>query len=433
MPGAALVVCACGALGGDPHLAQPRAPREPATASAASRAPWRRAEPSVVGSPAPSSAPPSPAPPSPPVLAPPEPAVQWRFRSATPLTGAPGVSPSGLVYLASVEGYLHALAPDGSFRWSYGLGAMPVGAPAVDPAGHVFVATTAPQLQAFKPDGHRSWAVGVPARFATPPVWAAPGIIYFAGRDRNLYSIAAWGSAPRTHWLGSTAAGALGSLADGAVAVVLAAAEAQVFRRASLLARLDLAAPSEQALLGGKAHWFAVTRAGIVAFDVSTRAPVWTAPARRAGLSADERALVIEIEGDLVWLEPASGRELHRARLPEAASSPPALTNSGIALVPLVSGGLLVIEPHTQRLARLALGAAPAWPPVWSEVNRRVIAAAGGDVAGIDLSGWVGPLDGGPRETDAPPSDASEPRPGDDARPSLGSRPLDGASPQGGA
>jgi hypothetical protein len=345
------------------------------------------------------------------------------------------VSPSGLIYLASVEGYLHALTPDGSFRWSYGLGAMPVGAPAVDPAGHVFVATTAPRLHAFDSDGHRSWAVGVPARFATPPVWAAPGIIYYAGHDRNLYSVAAWGSAPRPHGLGSTAAGALGNLADGAVAVGLAAAEAQVFRRASLLARLELAAPSEQPLLGGKAHWYAVTRAGIAAFEVSTRAPAWMVPARRAGLSADERSLAIEIEGDLVWLEPASGRELHRVRLPEAASSPPALTNSGIALVPLVSGGLLVIEPHTQRLARLALGAAPAWPPVWSESSRRVIAAAGGDVAGIDLSGWVGPLDGGPPESDAPPGDApSEPRPGDDARPStLGSRPLDGPSSQGGA
>jgi hypothetical protein len=369
------------------------------------------------------------------VLAPPEPAVQWRFRSATPLTGAPGVSPSGPIYLASVEGYLHALAPDGSFRWSYGLGAMPVGAPAVDPGGHVFVATTAPRLQAFKPDGQRSWAVGVPARFATPPVWAAPGIIYYAGRDRNLYSVAAWGSAPRPHWLGSTAAGALGNLADGAIAVGLAAAEAQLFRHASLLARLELAAPSEQPLLGGKAHWYAVTRAGIAAFDVSTRALAWTAPARRAGLSADERALAIEIEGDLVWLEPTSGRELHRAQLPEAASSPPALTNSGVALVPLVSGGLLVIEPRTQRLARLALGAAPAWPPVWSEVSRRVIAAAGGDVVGIDLSGWVGPLDGGPLETDAPPSDApSEPRPADAPRPStLGSRPLQGPAPDGGA
>jgi putative pyrroloquinoline-quinone-binding quinoprotein len=441
VPGAALVVCACGALGGDPRLAEPgRAPREPVPASMPRRAlqpgpeqavAAARREPSPAALPSP---PPSSPPPSLPLLASPEPEVQWRFRSATALSGAPAVSPDGLVYLASVEGYLHALAPDGSFRWSYGLGDMPVGAPAVDPAGHVFVATTAPRLFAFRPDGHPSWAQGVPSRFATPPVWAAPGTIYYAGRDRNLYSVSAWGGAPQPYWLGGTAAGALASLGDGAVAVGLEASEAQVFRRASLLARLELPAPGEQPLLGGKAHWFAVTRAGLAAFDVSTRAPVWTAPARRAGLSADERALAIEIEGDLVWLEPASGRELHRVQLPEAASSPPVLTNSGVALVPLVAGALLMVEPHSQRLARVALGPAPAWPPAWSEVSQRVTAAAGGDVVGIDLSGWVG-LDSGPPEGDAPPSEApSEPPPGDEARPStLGSRSLERRSPSGGA
>jgi hypothetical protein len=436
--GAALVLCACGALGGDPRLAEPsRTPREPAPASTPLRAAQRAPEQAVAARPAPATAPLSSAPSSlapPPLLAPPEPAVSWRFRSSTPLSGAPAVSPAGLVYVASVEGYLHALAPDGSFRWSYGLGDMPVGAPAVDPAGHVFVATTAPRLYAFNSDGRPSWAQGVPARFATPPVWAAPGIIYYAGRDRNLYSVSAWGGAPQPHWLG-TPAEALASLGDGVVAVGLAAAEAQVFRRSSLLVRLELAAPGEQPLLGGKAHWYAVTPAGLAAFDVSTRAPAWTAPARRAGLSADERALAIELEGDLVWLEPASGRELHRVQLPEAASSSPALTNSGIALVPLVSGGLLVIDPHTQRLARLALGPAPAWPPVWSEASRRVTAAAGGDVVGIDLSGWVGPVDGGPLEGGAPPREGpGEPLPVDEARPStLGSRLPRGPSPYGGA
>lgn len=446
LPGAALGVCACGALGGDPGLTEPsRAPREPAPAGASRELPPELARAAAVPASPPPVPPPAPLPPppaplqsspaSPAPLAAPEPALRWRFRSATPLSGAPAMSPSGLVYLASVEGYLHALAPDGGFRWSYGLGDLPVGGPAVDPAGHVFVATTTPRLYAFKPDGHPSWVQAVPARFATPPLWAAPGLIYYAGRDRNLYSVTAWGGAPQPHWLGGTAEGALGSLGDGALAVGLAAAEAQVFRRASLVARLELAAPCEQALLGGKAHWYAVTRAGLAAFDVATRALVWTAPARRAGLSADERALAIEIEGDLVWLEPSSGRELHRVQLPEPASSPPALTNSGIALVPLVSGGLFAIEPQPQRLARVAVGVAPAWPPVWDELSQHVTAAAGGDVASIDLSGWAGPFDADAPEGDTPPGEApSPPLRGDELRPStLGRRSFAGAPPVGGA
>jgi hypothetical protein len=340
------------------------------------------------------------------------------------------VSPSGLVYLASVEGYLHALASDGRFRWSYGLGGMPVGAPAVDPAGHVFVATTEPRLYAFRPDGHLSWVQGVPARFATPPVWAAPGVVYYAGRDGNLYSVAASGSASLPHWLGATPQGGLASLGDGEVAVGLAAAEVKVYRRAALLAQLELPAPSEQPLLGAKGHWYAVTGAGLVAVEVSTRAPVWTVPARRAGLSADERALAVEVEGDLIWLDPASGRELHRMQLPAPASAAPALTNAGIALVPLVSGGLLVLDPATQRLARVALGKAPAWPPVWSEGSQRVTAAAGGDVVGIDLSGWSGSRDSSPVEAEAPSDTAGGPPAGDGPRPARGSPSGSGAAPR---
>ncbi|HTV25195.1 MAG TPA: PQQ-binding-like beta-propeller repeat protein [Polyangiaceae bacterium] len=360
-----------------------------------------------------------------------EPVVLWRFRSATSLAGSPAVSPTGLVYLASVEGFLYALGPDGAFRWSYGLTGMPVGAPTVDPAGQVYIATTEQRLYAFKPDGHTSWMQRVGTRFASPPLWAAPGLIYYAGRDRNLYSVAAWGSAPEAHWLGVPANGALGPLADGAVAVGLEGAEAQLFRRALPLARLELAAGADQPLLGGRAHWYAVTGAGLAALDVVTRACAWTAPARRAGLSPDERALVLEQEGVLVWVEPMTGRALHRVQLPAEASASPVVTNSGVALVPLTSGGLLVVEPTGRRSTRVPLGSAPAWPPVWSETSRRATAAAGGDVVGIDLSDWVGPLEGDPADAGEPPEQPSDARRGD-VQPSLPGQPLPG-QPSGAA
>jgi hypothetical protein len=271
-------------------------------------------------------------------------------------------------------------------------------------------------------------------RFATPPVWAAPGLIYYAGRDRNLYSVAAWGGAPQAHWLGAASDGTLGNLSDGAVTVGLEAPEAQLFRRAALMARIPLAASATQALLGGKSHWYAVTRAGLAAFDVATRAPIWAAPARRAGLSGDERALVLEVEGDLVWRDPASGLELHRVQLPADASAPPLVSNSGIALVPLLSGAVLVAEPKTGQLARIPLGAAPAWPPAWSETGRRLTAAAGGDVVGIDLSEWVGPLGVDPGDADpgdSDPGDTDAPESDEPARSPLGA--SEAASAHGGA
>lgn len=326
---------------------------------------------------------------------------------------------AGLVYVVSVEGFLYALSPDGAYRWSHGLTGMPVGGPAVDPAGNVYVATSAQRLYAFKPDGHLHWMQTVGARFASPPVWAEPGLIYYAARDRNLYSVATWGSSPQAHWLSRSANGTLASLGDGAVAVGVDAPEAQLFRRASAVARLELAEAVEQPLLGGKGHWFALTRAGLAAHDVATRAQVWAAPARRAGLSADERALVIEVDAALVWLEPSTGRELHRVQLTADTSGAAAVTNSGVALVPLMSGRLLVVEPARGHQALIALAPAPASLPAWSEASRRVTAAAGGDVLGIDLSEWVVPLRAEPDAGDGVPSDAAGGQGGSEARSPL--------------
>lgn len=432
----ALAVCACAAVGGEPHLTEPsRAPRE-GRVVAVPRAAHREPQQIAPALAAPAVEPPletapleTPALDAQPAAAPlagegPEPVVEWRFRSAAPLCGAPAVSSSGLVYLASVEGFVHALAPDGAYRWSHAVTGMPVGSPAVDPSGHVFVATTAQRLYAFKPDGRLSWMHRSRSRFASSPMWAAPGLIYYAGRDRNLYSIAAWGSATHSHGLGSPANGELASVGEGAVAIGLETPEAQVFRRSSPLARIELPAPPTQPLLGGSGHWYVVTRAGLAALDASTHAPLWTAPAERAGLSPDERALVVETEGDLVWLEPGSGAELHRVQLPEHASAAPTVTNSGIAFVPLVSGGVLVVDARGARLARVGVARAPAWPAVWSEARRRVTLAAAGDVIGIDLSGWVAPLhaasDGEPGART--PSQPSRERRGEAGRDGVESR-----------
>jgi putative pyrroloquinoline-quinone-binding quinoprotein len=324
--------------------------------------------------------------------------VVWRFQSAAPLSGSPAVSPAGLVYIASVEGYVHALGADGAFRWSYGVVGIPIGAPAVDAAGQVYVATTAQRLYALRPDGHLGWMQRSRTRFATPPIWASPGLLYYVGRDRNLYHLATWNSEPTRRFLGQAASVPLASLGEGVVALGTAAPEAQLFRRSSPVVHLGLDGSLVEPLSGGRSHWFAVTRAGLAAFDVATHALAWKAPARRAALSADERFLVVEVERDLVWLAPRTGLELHRAHLPGDASAAPVVTNSGIAVTPLVSGDLLVVEPRSGRSERIGVTPAPLWAPVWSEPSRRVTAAAAGVVVGIDLP--VG--SGSPGEDDAP-------------------------------
>jgi hypothetical protein len=365
--------------------------------------------------------------PAKPSVEPAKPSVVWRFRSAAPVSGSPAVSPAGLVYVSTVEGYVHALEPDGAFRWSYGVVGIPIGAPAVDAAGQVYVATTAQRLYALRPDGRLGWMQHAAARFATPPVWAAPGYIYYVGRDQNIYHLADWNGAPSGRYLGQPASVPLASLGDGAVALGTAAPDAQVFRRSSLVAHLALESGLVQPLLGGKGHWFALTRAGLFAFDVATHALAWNGPARRAGASADERTLVVELERELVWLAPHTGGELYRIRLPGDVSAPPVVTNAGIAVVPMVSGELLMVEPRGALIAHAEVARAPAWPPVWSEPTRRVTAAAGAEVVGLDLSAWSHAF-GEPESPTEPASDDSMRGAVDDPS-GNGGRPIEWRAP----
>lgn len=318
------------------------------------------------------------------------PRVLWRFGSASPVSGAPAVGPSGLVYVTSVEGFVHALDAEGGLRWSYGLSGIPLGSPLVDASNQVYVATTAPRLYALRADGHLTWMLRLRTRLAEPPIWASPSSITYYGRDQSLYDVPTWGAAPRGRHLGQVASGPLGSLGAGLVALGTAA-QAQVYRGATLVARLPLDGVPSQPLLGGAERWFAPTRAGVIAYDAATRARLWSSPGQHAALSADEKGLIVASGRELSWLSPETGQPRKTLPLPDDLSAPPVLTNAGVALVPLVGGDLLLVDGTTSRVARVRVAAAPVWSPVWSEQSQRVTAAAGGGVVTLDLSAWQRP------------------------------------------
>jgi hypothetical protein len=144
-----------------------------------------------------------------------------------------------------------------------------------------------------------------------------------------------------------------------------------------------------QPLLSSLEHWFVVVGEELLAFHAKDRAVAWRTAARHAALSVNLEWMLIERQRELVWLAPQTGDELHRVTLPAEPSAAPALTNAGLALVPMVSGELLVLEPSGSLRARVGVASAPLWSPNWSERTQHVTVAAGsGVVAGIDLRGW---------------------------------------------
>ena len=150
---------------------------------------------------------------------------------------------------------------------------------------------------------------------------------------------------------------------------------------------------------------------------------VWRARGRRAALSADAEWLLSESGGNWSWRAAGSGELCHRIQLPDEASAAPALTNAGVALIPLVSGELLLIDPVSSESARVRVGTAPLWRPLWDEARQRAVVAAGsGALVSIDIGGWLA----------LPEQDARRPEPRGTAQPAV-SPAVPSAAPRGGA
>jgi hypothetical protein len=136
-------------------------------------------------------------------------------------------------------------------------------------------------------------------------------------------------------------------------------------------------------------HWFVVARGELLALDVKDKAVAWRGSARHAALSANGRWLIAEIERELLWLSPRTGEVLHRVGLPGPLSQAPTLSNSGMAVLPMISGDLLVAEPQSWAYARVKVASGPLWAPVWDERTEHVTVTAGsGTVSSFDLHGW---------------------------------------------
>jgi PQQ-like domain len=124
-----------------------------------------------------------------------EPRVVFHFSTSSTLFARPGVGHDGSVYVGSGDGYVHALAPDGSFRWSFTLKGRVI-APPVEEAssGRVFVATSEARLYALEPDSHLRWVFPLPVAPKTELALTPKGTLLFIGQDDHLYGVTTGGA-----------------------------------------------------------------------------------------------------------------------------------------------------------------------------------------------------------------------------------------------
>ena len=328
------------------------------------------------------------------------------------------------MYVSSVEGYVHALEADGQFRWSRAVSGTPLGTPAVDRNGQVFVATSEQRIYALRADGRANWEHRSPIRLASAPVLGGAGVLYYAGRDARVYALSTWGGPLWSRALFDSVTVAPSAVPGGGLAVGTSRPELWLLRNAGAAVRLPLPAPLRQPVLSSPERVYAVVDAELLAVQSSGVPRVeFRAEAQAAALSTNAEWLVVQWHRQLRWVSPGTGQVLFAAELPGEASGVPAVTNSGVALVPMVAGDLMVLAPGQRRSARVSVGSAPVWPPLWDERNQRVLVASSGVVAAIDLAGW--PARAGVDPSEAPAK--AEPR----APSSAQASPLRGAPGEG--
>ena len=145
----------------------------------------------------------------------------FHFSASSTLFARPGVGHDGSVYVGSGDGYVHALASDGSYRWSYTVKGRVV-APPVEEAssGRVFVATSDARLYALEPNSHLRWVFPLPVAPKSELALTAKGTLLYVGQDDYLYGVTTGGALNlRLAAVGARSAPAV--LATGQTALVL--------------------------------------------------------------------------------------------------------------------------------------------------------------------------------------------------------------------
>jgi hypothetical protein len=269
----------------------------------------------------------------------------FRFSAGSGLFARPGVGQDGALYVGAGDGYVHALASDGSFRWSYTVKGRVLSPPVEEAASRrVFVATSEARLYSLESDSQLRWVFPLPAPPKTELVLTPKGTLFFVGQDDHLYGVTTGGAL--TLRLAAPAARSAPVVLEGGL--------------------LGLVLGENLATLKG--YGYARTPLG-VAFGVGAKLAV---DAKRAIFACDDgRARVFASAGD--ELDTASD-----------CLSPPV---RGEGFFAVAEAGGLVRLVFADSSESLSLPAAPL-RPIWDPARRRlIVSTATGSVAVLELRG----------------------------------------------
>lgn len=309
--------------------------------------------------------------------------TRWCFGAGAPSAGAPALGPNGQIYVATHEGYVHALDRSGGFLWSYTVkGAIDV-PPVVLPGGAVVVATRLNLMYAIRPDGRRLWVYRVPEPVQTSLAVSERGTVVFGAGRFYAYAVSARGGLVwRLKLPGTVTEGPLlhknGTVFMGTERGVVSW-QAPTQLRLWESPRVD-GFVLDGAKTSGEQLWLASGRV------FSSNGPVELGQDLRFARTLPEGGTLVASRSALRWLGPA-GAVLREVVLDAEPSAPPLLGSGGEAWIPSVEGTLLGVAPGestARAVARLGFGPLSALVP--DGVDQLIAASGDGSVCAVSRS-----------------------------------------------
>jgi len=133
------------------------------------------------------------------------PTIKWSFATGSTMGSSPAIADDGTIYIASFNGNLYAVNPNGTEKWSYSLVEAMSSSPAIGGDGTIYVGDCAAGLFfAINPDGSEKWTYDMHAGTRPSPTIGQDGRIYVgsAGGDSKFYAFNPDGSVEWTYPIG---------------------------------------------------------------------------------------------------------------------------------------------------------------------------------------------------------------------------------------
>lgn len=116
--------------------------------------------------------------------------LKWKFKTNSSIVGSPSISSDGTINIASGDGCLYAVNPDGTLKWRLKISNKRIcSLPAIANDGTIYIGSTDSYLYAISSNGKLKWKFKTNGEINSSPAVDSKDVVYFSSDDSYLYAV----------------------------------------------------------------------------------------------------------------------------------------------------------------------------------------------------------------------------------------------------